>query len=109
MKNRYDLVELPSWEHPNYMPNGFVEDGAGERAAINGGPYLWGNALPPPTIGTRVNVIMNGFGPGVVESYFIEHGFLGVRVRPDVRPEWHIKQNGPDRNYCLVFGTEIRL
>lgn len=60
----------------------------------------------PPAIGTRVNVRINALGAGAVAGYFVEHGWLGVYVVPDARPEWHVKQN-PNKNYYLVFGVEI--
>lgn len=70
----------------------------------------WGKtaAFPtPPPIGTRVLVKFNKLGTGTVQGYFIEHGWVGVHVLPDQRPEWHMKQNGPAANYYLVFGIEI--
>lgn len=69
----------------------------------------WGKtaAFPtPPPIGTRVRVKINQLGTGTVQGYFIEHGWVGVHVLPDNRPEWHVKQN-PGKNYYLVFGIEI--
>jgi hypothetical protein len=48
-----------------------------------------------------------GFGPSTVTGYFIEHGFLGVHVRPDNRPEWHVKQS-PRRTTVCLFGIEIQ-
>lgn len=62
----------------------------------------------PPAIGTRVRVTVNSIGPGVVDGYFVEAGYLGVRVKldPETRAEWHKKQN-PDIDYALVFGSEI--
>jgi hypothetical protein len=71
---------------------------------------LWGLSsgfAEPPAIGSRVDILINGFGPGVVLSYFVEAGFLGVAVRPDVRPAWHVRQS-PERNVALVFGAEVR-
>lgn len=64
-----------------------------------------GFAAPPP-IGTRVRVKINQLGTGTVQGYFIEHGWVGVHVLPDVRPPWHLEAN-PGKNYYLVFGGEI--
>lgn len=94
--NVYDLARLPEWQ-----PN---RDGP----AMPGELPRWSGHGPmavPPAIGTRVHVRINDFGPGEVLSYFTEHGFLGVKVRPDVRPAWHRKQT--THNYCLVYGIEL--
>jgi len=61
----------------------------------------------PPPVGTRVRVKVSELGTGTVQGYFIEHGWVGVHILPDARPAWHIAQNGPDKNYYLVFGNEI--
>jgi len=61
----------------------------------------------PPAVGTRVHVRFNRLGVGTVQGYFVEHGWLGVHVLPDARPQWHIDQNGLEKNYYLVFGNEI--
>lgn len=67
---------------------------------------FWAGKERPPAIGTRVQVTFNGFGAGTVEAYFIEEGFLGVQVRVDAQPDWHIRQGGT--NPIHVFGTEIK-
>jgi hypothetical protein len=84
------------------------------RNTVAGGQYgitaQWsGREFPaPPDVGTKVRVTCNSIGVGVIEDYFIEHGYIGVRVKldPETRAEWHKKQNG-DKDYCLVFGNEI--
>lgn len=71
---------------------------------------LWtgtGTFETPPPIGARVNVRMNGFGLSTVTGYFVEHKFLGLQVKPDVRPKWHQEQQ-PGRRVICVFGTEIQ-
>jgi hypothetical protein len=77
---------------------------------LNGGPApRWSSDLAvPPPIGTRVRVNFNEFGYGNVVKYFIESGWLGVVVKIDKQPAWHLKQNGPDTR-ILCFGTEIEL
>ncbi len=70
-------------------------------------PAVWSGKTEPPAIGAKVRINFNQLGSGVVESYFTEHGWLGVRIRLDKQPEWHRKQNGTNRNYALVFGIEL--
>lgn len=66
------------------------------------------NGFPcPPRIGERVRVTFNGFGEGRVVAYFREAGFLGVEVKCDKRPDWHVKQNGDKHPHPMVFGAEI--
>jgi hypothetical protein len=59
----------------------------------------------PPQIGERVTVKFNGFGDGTVIDYFISDGYLGVLVKVDQQPNWHIKQGGT--NPIRAFGIEI--
>lgn len=61
----------------------------------------------PPAIGTRVLITFNDFGAGAVESYFVEHGYLGVCVKLDAEPKWRKKQKC-DHATALVFGSEIK-
>lgn len=70
------------------------------------GALIWSGKTDPPPVGTRVNVRINGLGYGTIAAYFTEHGYLGVKITLEDRPEWHVKQN-PNRDYCLVFGAEI--
>ncbi|MDD5510469.1 MAG: hypothetical protein PHI12_06655 [Dehalococcoidales bacterium] len=67
---------------------------------------MWSGKKPLPKIGDKVTINFNQLGTGIVESYFIEDEWLGVRVRLDNEPEWHKKQN-PGRPYALVFGLEL--
>jgi hypothetical protein len=93
----YNLTEVPA----NWIP--LVDAASRDRPEPKWGPQ---NFESPPPIGTRVKVNFNRLGTGVVEGYFVEHGYLGVHVLPDARPEWHIEQN-PGKNYYLVFGIEV--
>lgn len=63
-----------------------------------------------PAIGDRVLITMNGLGPGRVASYFTEHGWLGVSVRLEKDPDWHVKQCRGTKwaGHALVFGAEIK-
>lgn len=66
----------------------------------------WSGEGDPPAIGATVDVKFNGLGKGRVTSYFVEHGYLGVRVAFDSPPDWYVKQNG--RHYAgHVFGLEL--
>ncbi len=60
----------------------------------------WSGAGPIPEIGTRVQVRMNGFGPGVVLGHGIEHGYAYVLVLPDTQPEGGLA-------LVHVFGAEL--
>lgn len=99
MPNVYNLSALPAWRP-------YVK-GAEPHAELAPLWGLTGGFAEPPAIGSRVDVLINGFGPATVLSYFTEAGFLGVAVRPDVRPAWHVRQS-PDRDVALVFGAEVR-
>lgn len=70
----------------------------------------WSGVWPVPKIGDRVNINFNNLGSGIVESYFIEHDYLGVLVKLDNPPEWKQKQAPPGSKYhgvAHVFGAEI--
>ncbi len=65
----------------------------------------WSGALYPPQIGDRVTVNFNGFGIGSAVDYFTQDGWLGIEVKLDKQPDWHIKQGG--HNPIKVFGAEV--
>ena len=70
----------------------------------------WSNQkAPPPLLGARVRITFNELGAGTVVGYFVEHGYLGVEVRCENRPAWHVRQNGDKHPHPLVFGAEIRI
>jgi len=71
--------------------------------------YYWSGNEGIPEIGERVKVKVNDIGEGIVVGYFVECGYLGVKVELDeeTRAEWHKRQN-PDINYALPFGIEIK-
>lgn len=107
LSNRYDLHELP-------MPlqtYGGVDLTDPDKAPTpeTADAYLWSRLTSPPRIGTRVHVVVNAMGWGTVVSYFVEHGYLGVRVKLETEPEWHAKQCAGTKNagHCLVFGAEL--
>jgi len=67
----------------------------------------WSNlTMDVPAIGEIVHVRMNSIKAARVEGYFVEHGFLGLLVKPLAPPSWYVKQNGRFST-CHVFGTEV--
>jgi hypothetical protein len=108
----YDLTTIPL---PVVPPTYDTSDGPRKGHITNiqiGTHVLWSGKNPaPPPIGTPVEINFNGLGTGTVDSYFIEHGFLGVKVRLDNPPAWHVKQNKnrtAHQGCALVFGIELR-
>lgn len=99
-QHKYGLLEIPQWSF------GIREDGMVKRSA-NPDVVTWSNDKFPPVIGTKVTINFNGLGSGIVVAYFFEHGYLGIEVKLDQQPDWHIKQNGKGK-HALVFGAEIR-
>lgn len=101
---QYNLTSLPTWvaSDGTHVEN---YDGyprwSGRRQMARGTGFE-----NPPAIGTRVLVNFNGFGLGTVRGYFVEHGWLGLYVHVDKRPDWHVKQNPGDRD-PMVFGVEV--
>jgi hypothetical protein len=69
----------------------------------------WSGDFPVPAIGQAVHVNFNGLGAGVVESYFTEHGYLGLTVKLAAPPDWHRKQTKGHwyAGKALIFGKEI--
>jgi hypothetical protein len=99
LTNRYHLTDLPE-------P---LQGRTDARTPPEVGAYLWSATMPPPPIGARVTVKMNGLGPGIVRSYFVEHGWLGVYVKLDAPPAWHTRQTAGHKyaGHTLVFGAEL--
>lgn len=62
----------------------------------------------PPAVGSRVKINIWGGVLGTVVGYQICAGYLMVWVKPDQRPEWHLKQE-PGRDVCLFAGIEMEL
>jgi len=65
-----------------------------------------GDSAAPPAIGSEVYVKMNAIGWARVVCYFVQDGWLGVKVQPHDPPEWYIKQNGGNCE-CHAFGAEL--
>lgn len=91
------------------IPEGLICLGGDQERISDKTILKWtGTKFPqPPAIGTKVAVPMNRMGQGVVVSYFIEYGFLGVTAKLDerYRPDWHRKQVSD--GLAMVFGVEI--
>jgi len=65
----------------------------------------WVSTKAIPAIGTKLNVKINGIGESIVKKYFVEHGFIGMLVKPLNPPTWYISQNGEDAE-CHVYPAE---
>lgn len=90
---------LPRWQAMNGRSSDFPIPDAGAK---------WSADFPPPPVGGRVNVRINGLGPATVTGYFVESGYLGVIVKLDDPKPFYLKQNGgnvPGHS----FGAEIDL
>jgi hypothetical protein len=102
---RNETVKLNMKILPEWRPN--REDVAPELAELP----RWSGRGPlalPPAIGARV-FALGGFGWSEVVSYFENHGYLGVELRPEVLPDWFVNQSPPDKKTVHVFGAEIML
>lgn len=89
---------LPAWEPVKIDATGNITNDSGVP--------VWSNRNPPPPIGSRVNITVNGIGMATVQRYFTQGGFLGLKVLVDTWPGSLAKQNGDDRT-GHVFGAEI--
>jgi hypothetical protein len=71
----------------------------------------WSGLYPIPQIGDKVYINFNQLGSGVVESYFVEHSYMGLTVKLDNAPEWHRKQTKGQKweGKAMVFGQEINV
>lgn len=96
------LEALPLWQAAVYE-NGLPVN--------KGTAPIWGNrrgeTYQPPKIGKRVRVTMNNLGPAIVMGYAVQDGYLGLLVKLETPPEWHVKQNAGRTGDSLVFGPEI--
>lgn len=92
-------AQLPAWQQITWI-DGMIAPDDPTKAR-------WGGKIPPPPIGAKIKIAVNGIGPGTVLGYFEQEGFLGVHVQPDAAPAWYLKQNGGNVP-CHVFGAEIK-
>lgn len=89
------------------LPEGIVartEENAKDKSILK-----WSGVFPIPQIGDSVSINFNELGTGKVESYFVEHGFVGIKVALDKEPEWKKKQHAGTKHagIAMVFGREI--
>lgn len=68
----------------------------------------WAKDQPPPEIGAEIVATINNCGPAKVVGYFVQHGWLGLRVELLEPPEWFVKQNKGNRR-GHVFGPEFKM
>lgn len=64
----------------------------------------------PPKVGSKVNILARSYNGdeihGTVLGYEVSHGYLMVWVKPDRRPDWHVRDN-PGRWAGLFAGIEL--
>jgi hypothetical protein len=97
----YYLTDYPPYDAPKRD---------GDTILNYGDTPLWSGDGPPPRLGTRILVKMNGLGYGTVRGYFIESGWLGVHVELENPPDWWKKQTAGitgKRLWSTVFGMEV--
>jgi len=92
---------LPAWQFGRKDEKGFPLRAAG--AELN-----WFNDVPPPSIGTEIESIVNGIFPAVVDGYFEEEGYLGLRCHftEEVKVFGRTIAAGSE---CHLFGPEFRM
>jgi hypothetical protein len=78
-----------------------------------------------PKVGDRVKILLNGWEncQGTVENYHFTDTspnpdvdvwpaqgevWIGIMVRPDKRPAWHLKSE-PTRDVCYFVGQELEI
>lgn len=101
-------------------PRNFEEFDAAKLEQLEG-LYEWRGKEPIPQVGSRINVTMNGLGPGTVRAYFLagdpgsansdhpHRRFLGVAVDLEQPPRWYVEQNKdrPKNEPAYLFGAEV--
>ena len=65
----------------------------------------WSGKAEPHAVGETVSSGINHLGQGIVEGYFVEGNWLGLKVRLLNQPEWHKRQNKEPIAY--LFGAEL--
>ena len=72
----------------------------------------WSGSEAIPKIGSKVHVAMNGLGPAIVKGYFVQEGWLGLKVSFTKPPQWWLKQNKEaiEKGDTLghIFGAELK-
>ena len=67
----------------------------------------WSGKGAIPAVGDTVNVRLNSIGEGCVTGYFVQDGYVGVKVKIFNPPEW-MKCNNPEGEDSFIFGAEIK-
>jgi len=65
---------------------------------------------PVPAIGDRVFIALNKLGHGEVVSYYIEDHCLGVEIKLDAPPAWHLRRyliGTGNYGITRMFGSEV--
>lgn len=91
-----ELSELPSFQHATF--------GGGEPPTAL---PKWTGMDHPPKVGAIVNLKVNQIGPAAVRGYFLEDGWLGLKVFPLDPPDWYVRQNGLDKPLAFVSGKDV--
>jgi hypothetical protein len=97
MSSYKEYSEVPAYEQAVY------KDGL----PVKSDALIWAGKVPPPPVGEKINVSMNGLGEAAVVGYFSQDGFLGLRTKLDNPPAWYLKQNGGNA-VGHVFGPEFK-
>lgn len=69
----------------------------------------WTGQDQPPKVGAIVNLKVNQIGPAAVRGYFLEEGWLGLKVFPLDPPDWYVRQNGLDKPLAFVSGKDVEV
>lgn len=99
------LADINTYQEIDFIP-AYVAPQWTDAGISNHDVLKYAGKKAPPPIGAEIVITINGHGPARVAGYFVQDGFLGVRVVQDVpRPEY-VKQNGGNVP-GHVFGTEF--
>ena len=104
--NRYDLADLPGDLPIRVVSDRPAFDAAWSSAQRGECILFWGARLP--RLGERARSKINAYGEGEIVGFFTEHNALGIYLKPDRMPAWHVKQN-PTRPCAMLFGAEFDL
>jgi hypothetical protein len=91
------VTKIPEWKR--YSPE--TDDENDTRAK-------WNAKYDPPKVGQRIEIKLNGWNKSraTVVGYIKTGGWLMIAVKPDIRPQWHIKEM-PNRDVCMFAGVEL--
>lgn len=97
--NKYGMTQIPDGIVPR------TEENKSDVSILK-----WSGDFPIPAIGQKVKINFNDLGTGVVDGYFQEGGYFGVRVKLDKEPAWKVKQHKGTQfaGMAMIFGVEIK-